>query len=118
MSPLRCVKIYQVVYGLLYQNCWPRAYFSFIFVKTPSGKKLDIKTISSNYHIEVNPSDAGIYDRCVVMELVKNAAQTHQLDPTGQRDFKGENLTVSLSMIFWNSCVAYFVLFSFSCCPD
>jgi len=46
-------------------------------------------TVSSNYHIEVNPSDVGIYDRCVVMELVKNTAQTHQLDSAGQRDFKG-----------------------------
>ncbi|KAJ1532262.1 hypothetical protein ONE63_000878 [Megalurothrips usitatus] len=64
-----------------------------VSITTPSGKKLDVKTISSNYHIEVNPSDAGIYDRCVVMELVKNAAQTHQLDPSGQRDFKVVVLT-------------------------
>lgn len=47
-------------------------------------------TLASNYHIQVNPSDAGIYDRIVVMELIKNAAQTHQLDSTGQREFKGE----------------------------
>lgn len=46
-------------------------------------------TVASNYHIEVNPSDAGIYDRIVVMELIKNAAQTHQLDSSGQREFKG-----------------------------
>lgn len=46
-------------------------------------------TISSNYHIEVNPSDVGIYDRVVVMDLVKTTAQTHQIDPTGQREFKG-----------------------------
>lgn len=46
-------------------------------------------TLASNYHIQVNPSDAGIYDRVVVMELIKNAAQTHQLDSTGQREFKG-----------------------------
>lgn len=58
--------------------------------QTPSNKKLDIMTVASNYHIEVNPSDAGIYDRIVVMELIKNSAQTHQLDSTGQREFKGE----------------------------
>lgn len=46
-------------------------------------------TISSNYHIEVNPSDVGIYDRVVVMDLIKNTAQTHQLDASGQREFKG-----------------------------
>ncbi|XP_077295003.1 replication factor C subunit RfC38 [Arctopsyche grandis] len=55
---------------------------------TPSNKKLDIVTISSNYHIEVNPSDVGIYDRVVIMDLIKNVAQTHQLDSQGQRDFK------------------------------
>ncbi|KAL0275376.1 UNVERIFIED_CONTAM: hypothetical protein PYX00_003237 [Menopon gallinae] len=56
--------------------------------QTPSNKKIDIMTISSNYHIEVNPSDVGIYDRVVVMDLIKNTAQTHQLDASGQREFK------------------------------
>lgn len=56
--------------------------------ETPSKKKIEIMTLSSNYHIEVNPSDVGIYDRIVVMELVKTTAQTHQIDPSGQRDFK------------------------------
>lgn len=46
-------------------------------------------TVASNYHIEINASDAGIYDRIVVMELIKNAAQTHQLDANEQREFKG-----------------------------
>lgn len=55
---------------------------------TPSKKKLEIITVSSNYHIEVNPSDVGIYDRVVIMDLVKNVAQTHQLDSSGQREFK------------------------------
>ncbi|CAK9801447.1 Replication factor C subunit 3 [Anthophora plagiata] len=61
--------------------------------QTPSKKKLDITTISSNYHIEVNPSDVGIYDRVVVMDLVKTTAQTHQIDPSGQREFKVVLLT-------------------------
>ncbi|CAL7933359.1 unnamed protein product [Xylocopa violacea] len=56
--------------------------------ETPSKKKLEIATISSNYHIEVNPSDVGIYDRVVVMDLVKTTAQTHQIDPNGQKEFK------------------------------
>ncbi|XP_031833156.1 replication factor C subunit RfC38 [Nomia melanderi] len=61
--------------------------------ETPSKKKLEITTISSNYHIEVNPSDVGIYDRVVVMDLVKTTAQTHQIDSSGQRDFKVVLLT-------------------------
>ncbi|XP_037027282.1 replication factor C subunit 3 [Bradysia coprophila] len=55
---------------------------------TPSNRKIEIMTVGSNYHLEVNPSDAGIYDRVVVVDLVKHVAQTHQLDPTGQREFK------------------------------
>ncbi|XP_055383037.1 replication factor C subunit 3 [Condylostylus longicornis] len=55
---------------------------------TPSNRKIDIMTTSSNYHLEVNPSDVGIYDRVVVVDLIKQIAQTHQIDPNGQREFK------------------------------
>ncbi|XP_061387589.1 replication factor C subunit 3 [Musca vetustissima] len=55
---------------------------------TPSNRKIEIMTVGSNYHLEVNPSDAGIYDRVVVIDLIKQVAQTHQIDPNGQRDFK------------------------------
>ncbi|XP_032516812.2 replication factor C subunit 3 [Danaus plexippus] len=55
---------------------------------TPSNKKIEIMTVSSNYHIEVNPTDVGIHDRVVIMDLVKNVAQTHQIDSAGQREFK------------------------------
>ncbi|XP_021942828.1 replication factor C subunit 3 [Zootermopsis nevadensis] len=55
---------------------------------TPSNKKIDITTVSSNYHLEVNPSDVGFHDRVVIQELIKTVAQTHQLDPSGQREFK------------------------------
>ncbi|CAN8006026.1 unnamed protein product [Ixodes hexagonus] len=55
---------------------------------TPSKKKVDIVTVASNYHIEVNPSDVGIYDRVVVQELLKTVAQSQQLEATAQRDFK------------------------------
>lgn len=60
---------------------------------TPSNKKLEIMSVSSNYHIEVNPSDVGIYDRIVIMDLIKNVAQSHQLDVNGQREFKVVVLT-------------------------
>ncbi|KAG5886815.1 hypothetical protein JTB14_031457 [Gonioctena quinquepunctata] len=55
---------------------------------TPSNKKLEIMTVSSNYHIEVNPSDVGIYDRVVVMNIIKNVAQSQQLNANAQREFK------------------------------
>lgn len=55
---------------------------------TPSNRKIEVMTISSNYHLEVNPSDAGMHDRVVVIDLIKQVAQTHQIDPNGLRDFK------------------------------
>lgn len=55
---------------------------------TPSKKKIEITTVASNYHIEVNPSDVGIYDRVVIQELIKTVASSQQLDSSGQREFK------------------------------
>ncbi|CAG9859752.1 unnamed protein product [Phyllotreta striolata] len=60
---------------------------------TPSNKKLEIMTISSNYHIEVNPSDVGIYDRVVIMDIIKNVAQSQQLNVNAAREFKVVILT-------------------------
>lgn len=55
---------------------------------TASNRKLEILTIGSNYHLEINPSDAGIHDRIVVVELIKQIAQTRNLNQAGQREFK------------------------------
>lgn len=60
---------------------------------TPSNKKLEISTISSNYHIEVNPSDVGNNDRVVIQELIKTVAQVNQLESASQKDFKVVILT-------------------------
>ncbi|WAQ99213.1 RFC3-like protein [Mya arenaria] len=51
---------------------------------TPSKKKLEISTISSNYHIEVNPSDVGNNDRVVIQELIKTVAQVDRLTKDAQ----------------------------------
>ncbi|XP_015788722.1 replication factor C subunit 3 [Tetranychus urticae] len=45
-------------------------------IETPSNKKLELNSIASNYHIEVNPSDIGIQDRLVVQDVMKNIAQS------------------------------------------
>lgn len=60
-------------------------------------------TVASNYHIEVNASDAGMYDRIVIMELIKIVAQTHQLDSTKQRHFKGNTIRVNVYEFFIDS---------------
>uniref|UniRef100_A0A914CIE9 Replication factor C subunit 3 n=1 Tax=Acrobeloides nanus TaxID=290746 RepID=A0A914CIE9_9BILA len=56
--------------------------------QTVSGKKLDITCVSSNYHIELTPSDVGIYDRVVVQEIIKQAAETFNLEMVAQKPFK------------------------------
>jgi len=40
----------------------------------PSSKKIEVDAIASNYHLEVNPSDAKTADRHVVQELIKHQA--------------------------------------------
>lgn len=44
--------------------------------ETASKRKIEIKTINSNYHIEVNPSEVGIYDKTVIQALIKNTASS------------------------------------------
>ena len=57
--------------------------------ETPSKRKLEIVTIASNYHIEVNPSDVGIHDRVVIQELIKNSASSQQIATTNNdKEFK------------------------------
>lgn len=45
--------------------------------------------MASNYHIELNPSDVGIYDYVVVQEIIKEIAQYKQLDVNAKHPFKG-----------------------------
>ncbi|CAG00421.1 unnamed protein product, partial [Tetraodon nigroviridis] len=62
-------------------------------VVAPSKKKIEINTIASNYHLEVNASDAGNQDRVVIQELIKTVAQSQQIQSSTQRDFKVVVLT-------------------------
>lgn len=66
---------------------------------TPSNKKIDIVTLSSSYHIEVNPSDVGIYDRVVITELIKKTAATYQLNSSKQKYFKSNCLYSSIGLL-------------------
>jgi replication factor C subunit 3/5 len=45
----------------------------------PSGRKIDINIITSNFHCEVNPSDVGVSDRVIVQELIKDMATSTSL---------------------------------------
>ena len=56
---------------------------------TPSNKKINATLLVSPYHVEINPSDVGMYDRLIVQELIKEIAQTQQVDVNAPRAFKG-----------------------------
>jgi replication factor C subunit 3/5 len=79
---------------------------------TPSKRKLDVNVVQSNYHIELTPSyvaedepactpwkltlairrhsDVGMYDRVVIQDILKEIAQTQQVDLNAKQKFKGE----------------------------
>lgn len=60
-------------------------------IQLPSRKlELELTTVSSNYHVEMNPSDVGNNDRYVVQEIIKVRLP---LQPMGQHS------TVSVSSI-------------------
>ncbi|EPQ27540.1 uncharacterized protein PFL1_05078 [Pseudozyma flocculosa PF-1] len=54
----------------------------------PSKRKIDVNIVSSNYHIELTPSDAGNYDRLVIQDILKEIAQTQQVDLNAKHRFK------------------------------
>ncbi|OCH94388.1 P-loop containing nucleoside triphosphate hydrolase protein [Obba rivulosa] len=55
---------------------------------TPSKRKLDVNVVQSNFHIEITPSEVGNYDRVVIQELLKEIAQTQQVDLNAKQRFK------------------------------
>jgi replication factor C subunit 3/5 len=75
---------------------------------TPSRRKLDVNIVQSNFHLEITPryvsfwspstiivdvvwlhSEVGNYDRVVIQELLKEIAQTQQVDINARHRFKG-----------------------------
>mmetsp|Transcript_19867 Transcript_19867/g.61617 ORF Transcript_19867/g.61617 Transcript_19867/m.61617 type:complete len:358 (-) Transcript_19867:87-1160(-) len=50
--------------------------------------EVDLVTVSSNYHVELNPSSAGLKDRYVVQEVLKEMARSRPIDATGKKGFK------------------------------
>ncbi|KAK0613601.1 P-loop containing nucleoside triphosphate hydrolase protein [Immersiella caudata] len=67
--------------------------------QTSSNRKLEFNIVSSIYHLEITPSDVGNYDRVVIQDLLKEVAQTQQVDQSAKQKFKvviineAENLT-------------------------
>ena len=56
--------------------------------QTTSNRKLEFNIVASIYHLEITPSDVGSYDRVVVQDLLKEVAQTQQVDQNAKQRFK------------------------------
>ncbi|XP_074560784.1 replication factor C subunit 5-like [Curcuma longa] len=50
--------------------------------------ELELAMLSSTYHVEMNPSDAGFQDRYIVQEIIKEMARNRPVDMKGKRGFK------------------------------
>lgn len=50
--------------------------------------ELELTTLSSTHHVELNPSDAGFQDRYIVQEIIKEMARNRPIDTKGKRGFK------------------------------
>lgn len=44
-------------------------------VRVTDSKTIDVATLSSPHHIEINPADAGSYDRVIVMTMIREIAE-------------------------------------------
>lgn len=49
---------------------------------------VELTTLSSTYHVELNPSEAGFQDRYVVQEIIKEMAKNRPIDTKGKKSFK------------------------------
>ena len=56
--------------------------------QTTTNRKLEFNIVSSVYHLEITPSDVGNFDRVVIQDLLKEVAQTQQVDQSARQRFK------------------------------
>ncbi|KAK1267246.1 hypothetical protein QJS04_geneDACA015545 [Acorus gramineus] len=50
--------------------------------------ELEVTTLSSTFHVEMNPSDAGFQDRYIVQEIIKEMAKSRPIITKGKKGFK------------------------------
>ncbi|XP_067944739.1 replication factor C subunit 3-like isoform X2 [Watersipora subatra] len=83
----RAMAFLREIYGAVSIN---KLRFENMELTAPSGAKIKLRAIATNYHIDVTPSDCGFHDRVVIQEVIKNLASTTRLgaDSTGAKKFK------------------------------
>lgn len=50
---------------------------------------LELTTLSSTHHVELNPSDDGFQEQYIVQEIIKEMAKNRPIDVKGKKGFKG-----------------------------
>ncbi|KAI3809434.1 hypothetical protein L1987_25407 [Smallanthus sonchifolius] len=60
---------------------------------------LELTTLSSTHHVELNPSDAGFQDRYIVQEIIKEMAKNRPIDTKGKKGFKEDQIVKVLEFI-------------------
>lgn len=55
---------------------------------TVGNRKTEFTVVASVYHLEITPSDVGNRDRVVIQDLLKEVAQTQQVDLAAKQRFK------------------------------
>lgn len=60
---------------------------------------VELTTISSTHHVEMNPSDAGFQDRYVVQEIIKEMARNRPIDVKERKGFKGISAFLHTSVL-------------------
>lgn len=63
---------------------------------TPTKRSVEINMISSNYHIEMSPGDAGLDDRYVIQDVIKEMAQNKNITSGATSEKKVEYKIVLL----------------------
>jgi replication factor C subunit 3/5 len=53
-----------------------------------SSNTVELSILSSNFHLDLNPSDVDQYDRIVLQKLIKEVASSQQINQKVQRPFK------------------------------
>eukprot|EP00906_Rhabdomonas_costata_P034650 RCo048735 len=56
--------------------------------KVSESRTVELSTLSSPHHIEINPSEVGTADRVVVMTLIKEIAESAPIETQGGKGFK------------------------------
>jgi replication factor C subunit 3/5 len=82
----RVMALLRQVYGAKVENM--KLENKEIKVGSQLNKTITITTLSSQCHIEINPSDSGIYDRFVISNMLKEIAQSAPIDQSSEKHFK------------------------------